>query len=46
MINKALSALQSDGTVARLAEAAGVSFLPPREPIVLGDAMMKALQQK
>jgi ABC-type amino acid transport substrate-binding protein len=45
-VNKALSALQSDGTVAKLAEAAGVSFLPPREPIVLGDAMMKALQQK
>lgn len=45
-VNKALSALQSDGTVAKLAEAAGVSFLPPREPVVLGDAMMKALHQK
>jgi ABC-type amino acid transport substrate-binding protein len=42
-VNKALSALQADGTVAKLAEAAGVSFLPPREPIILGDAMMKAL---
>jgi ABC-type amino acid transport substrate-binding protein len=45
-INTALSALQADGTVARLAEAAGVSFLPPREPVILGDAMMKALHQK
>jgi ABC-type amino acid transport substrate-binding protein len=44
-INKALSALQADGTVARLAEAAGVSFLPPREPVILGDAMMRALHQ-
>jgi ABC-type amino acid transport substrate-binding protein len=42
-VNKALSALQADGAVAKLAEAAGVSFLPPREPIILGDAMMKAL---
>jgi len=45
-VNKALSALQADGTVAKLAEAAGVSFLPPREPVILGDAMMKALHQK
>ena len=45
-VNKALSALQADGTVAKLAEAAGVSFLAPREPIILGDAMMKALHQK
>jgi ABC-type amino acid transport substrate-binding protein len=44
-VNKALAALQADGTVARLAVAAGVSFLPPREPIILGDAMMKALHQ-
>jgi ABC-type amino acid transport substrate-binding protein len=45
-INKALSALQADGTVAKLAEAAGVSFLAPREPVILGDAMMKALHPK
>jgi ABC-type amino acid transport substrate-binding protein len=45
-INKALSALQADGTVAKIAEAAGVSYLAPREPIILGDAMMKALHQK
>jgi ABC-type amino acid transport substrate-binding protein len=45
-VNKVLSALQADGTVARLAEAAGVSFLPPREPVILGDAMMKALHPK
>ena len=45
-VNKALSALQADGTVAKLAQAVGVSYLPPREPIILGDAMMKALHQK
>ena len=45
-VNKVLAALQADGTVAKLAEAAGVSFLAPREPIILGDAMMKALHQK
>jgi ABC-type amino acid transport substrate-binding protein len=45
-VNKALSALQADGTVARLAGAAGVSFLAPREPVILGDAMMKALHPK
>jgi ABC-type amino acid transport substrate-binding protein len=45
-INTALSVLQADGTVAKLAEAAGVSFLAPREPVILGDAMMKALHQK
>ena len=45
-VNKVLSALQADGTVAKLAEAAGVSFLPPREPFILGDAMIKALHQK
>ena len=45
-VNKVLSALQRDGTVARLAATAGVSFLPPREPVILGDAMMKALHQK
>jgi ABC-type amino acid transport substrate-binding protein len=45
-VNKALSALQADGTVAKLAEATGVSFLSPREPVILGDAMMKALHPK
>jgi ABC-type amino acid transport substrate-binding protein len=45
-VNRILSGLLADGTVARLAEAAGVSFLAPREPVILGDAMMKALHQK
>ncbi len=44
-VNKVLSGLLADGTVARLAEAAGVSFLAPREPVILGDALMKALHQ-
>ncbi|SDS72789.1 substrate-binding periplasmic protein [Bradyrhizobium canariense] len=44
-VNKALSDLQAAGTIANLAEAAGLTFLPPREPIILGDALMKVLQK-
>ena len=43
-VNKALADLQAAGTVTKLAEAAGLTFLPPREPKILGDAMMKVLQ--
>src|SRR3982074_3638980 len=41
----ALSDLQNSGKIAALARAAGLTYLPPREPAVLGDAMMKVLQQ-
>lgn len=44
-VNKALADLQAAGTVTKLAEAAGLTFLPPREPKILGDAMMKVLQK-
>jgi ABC-type amino acid transport substrate-binding protein len=44
-VNKALADLQATGAVTKLAEAAGLTFLPPREPNILGDAMMKALQK-
>jgi ABC-type amino acid transport substrate-binding protein len=44
-VNKALADLQAAGAVTRLAEAAGLTFLPPHEPTILGDAMMKALQK-
>ena len=45
-VNKALSDLQTSGATAELARAAGVTFLPPREPAVLGgDVLMKILQK-
>jgi ABC-type amino acid transport substrate-binding protein len=42
-INKALSDLQGEATLARLGQAAGLTYLPPREPAILGDAMQKIL---
>lgn len=44
-VDKALSALEAKGTIAELAKAAGVTYLPPREPAVLGDVLMQILQK-
>jgi ABC-type amino acid transport substrate-binding protein len=44
-VNKALSDLQGSGTMADLGQAAGLTYLPPREPAILGDAMLKVLQR-
>lgn len=44
-VNKALVDLQATGAVMKLAEAAGLTFLPPHEPKILDDAMMKALRK-
>jgi ABC-type amino acid transport substrate-binding protein len=45
-VNKVLSDLQSRGATAELARAAGVTYLPPRGPAVLGgDLLRKILQQ-
>jgi ABC-type amino acid transport substrate-binding protein len=44
-VNKALSDLQAAGTVADLGRAAGLTYLPPREPAILGDALLKVLQK-
>jgi len=44
-VNKALSGLQAKGTIAELARAAGLSYLPPREPVILGDVLQRILQQ-
>lgn len=44
-VNKALSELQAKGTITALARAAGLSYLPPREPVILGDVWMKILQK-
>jgi len=42
-VDKALSDLQAVGTITELGQAAGLTYLPPREPAILGDAMMKVL---
>jgi ABC-type amino acid transport substrate-binding protein len=44
-VNKALSDLQAAGTIAELAQAAGLTYLPPREPAILGDVWLKVLQR-
>jgi ABC-type amino acid transport substrate-binding protein len=44
-VNKALSDLQGAGTVAELGNAAGLTYLAPREPIILGDVWQKVLRK-
>ena len=44
-VNKALADLQAAGTLADLAQQAGLTYLPPREPIILGDVWTKVLQK-
>ena len=44
-VNKALSELQSAGTIAQLAQAAGLTYLAPREPIILGDVWRQVLNR-
>jgi len=44
-VNRALSDLQAAGTIADLGKAAGLSYLAPREPIILGDVWLKVLQK-
>jgi ABC-type amino acid transport substrate-binding protein len=45
VVNKALSDLQAAGTIANLAKAAGLTYLPPVEPAILGDELLKVLQK-
>jgi ABC-type amino acid transport substrate-binding protein len=42
-VNKALTDLQARGTIPGLAQSAGLTYLPPREPAILGDVWMKIL---
>jgi ABC-type amino acid transport substrate-binding protein len=42
-VNKALTDLQAAGTIAHLGQAAGVTYLPPREPAILGDVWQQVL---
>jgi ABC-type amino acid transport substrate-binding protein len=44
-VNKALSDLQEAGTIAELGRTAGLTYLAPREPIILGDVWLKILQK-
>jgi ABC-type amino acid transport substrate-binding protein len=44
-VNRALTGLQADGTIAELGRAAGLTYLPPREPAILGDVWRQILQK-
>ena len=44
-VNQALADLQTEGTIADLAKTAGVTYLPPVEPTILGDQLLRVLQQ-
>jgi ABC-type amino acid transport substrate-binding protein len=42
-VDKVLSDLEAKGAIVQLAREAGLSYLPPREPIILGDVWSKVL---
>jgi ABC-type amino acid transport substrate-binding protein len=44
-VNKALSDFKAAGSLADLGRAAGLTYLPPREPAILGDALQQVLQK-
>lgn len=44
-VNKVLSDLQGAGKIAELGQAAGLTYLAPREPIILGDVWLKILNR-
>lgn len=44
-VNKALTGLQADRTIADLGRSAGLTYLPPREPAILGDVWQQILQK-
>ena len=44
-VNQALADLQAAGTLADLAQKVGLTYLAPREPIILGDVWMKVFQK-
>ena len=44
-VNRALSDLQGAGTIAEFGRAAGLTFLAPREPAILGDEMQRVLRK-
>ena len=44
-VNKALSDLAAEGRIAELGKQAGLTYLPPREPAILGDVWTKIIQR-
>ncbi|MBB4382846.1 amino acid ABC transporter substrate-binding protein, PAAT family [Bradyrhizobium sp. Rc3b] len=44
-VNKALTGLAAEGKIAELGMQAGLTYLPPREPAILGDVWMKIIQR-
>jgi ABC-type amino acid transport substrate-binding protein len=43
-VDKALTELQSSGAIAEIGRSAGLTYLPPREPVILDDAFQKILR--
>ncbi|QIO32574.1 substrate-binding periplasmic protein [Bradyrhizobium sp. 1(2017)] len=44
-VNMALGQLAAEGKIAELGKQAGLTYLPPREPAILGDVWMKIIQR-
>ena len=44
-VNKALADLQAEGKITDFAKEAGLTYLPPREPAILGDVWEKIIQR-
>lgn len=44
-VNKALRELATEGKIAEFGKQAGLTYLPPREPAILGDVWMKIIQR-
>lgn len=44
-VNKALTDLAAEGKIAELGKQAGLTYLPPREPAILGDVWTKIIQR-
>ncbi|MGX1324535.1 ABC-type amino acid transport substrate-binding protein [Bradyrhizobium sp. USDA 377] len=44
-VNKALAELATEGKIAEFGKQAGLTYLPPREPAILGDVWMKIIQR-
>jgi ABC-type amino acid transport substrate-binding protein len=44
-VNKALSDLQAEGKIADFGKQAGLTYLPPREPAILGNVWEKVIQK-
>ncbi|WP_409999313.1 substrate-binding periplasmic protein [Bradyrhizobium sp. SZCCHNR2028] len=43
-VDKALTELDGSGALANLGRSAGLTYLPPREPVILGDAFQRIIR--